>query len=45
LSTRSTVVAELRVQLPVVNVPLRLIFGYNPSEGKPVFRFAFGRTF
>jgi outer membrane protein insertion porin family len=42
---RSTVGAELRVTLPVVNLPVRLILGYNPHEGRPVYRFAFGRTF
>jgi outer membrane protein insertion porin family len=42
---RSTLGAELRLQLPVVQLPVRLIFGYNPHEGQPVFRFAIGRTF
>jgi outer membrane protein insertion porin family len=28
---RSSVGAELRVQLPVVNVPIRLIYAYNPN--------------
>ena len=48
--------AELRVQVPVVNVPFRLIFAYNPQrEGvldnsfreqqKFSFRFAVGSTF
>jgi hypothetical protein len=42
---RSTVGGEVRVHLPVVNLPVRVIIGYNPEEGRPVFRFAIGRTF
>jgi outer membrane protein insertion porin family len=49
---RSSVGAELRIQLPVVNVPFRLIYAYNPNaqstfflEKKSVFRFSIGRTF
>jgi len=49
--------AELRVQVPVVNVPFRLIFAYNPNarttiepgqvyiEKKTNFFFSIGRTF
>ena len=48
---------ELRVQVPVVNVPFRLIFAYNPNakteiepgqvflEKKTNFFFSIGRTF
>ncbi|HWS54091.1 MAG TPA: outer membrane protein assembly factor BamA [Pyrinomonadaceae bacterium] len=49
---RSSVGAELRIQLPVVNVPFRLIYAYNPNaktefiqERKSLFRFSIGRTF
>jgi outer membrane protein insertion porin family len=52
---RYSVGAELRVQVPVINVPFRLIFAYNPNakvnnpsfilEEKRVFRFSVGRTF
>jgi outer membrane protein insertion porin family len=49
---RSSLGLELRVQLPVVNVPFRLIYAYNPNaqstiflEKKSVFRFSIGRTF
>ncbi|HVF56546.1 MAG TPA: outer membrane protein assembly factor BamA [Pyrinomonadaceae bacterium] len=49
---RSSLGAELRIQLPVVNVPFRLIYAYNPnartdfiSEKKSLFRFSIGRTF
>ncbi len=42
---RSTFGTEFRVQLPVVNVPVRVIVGYKQHEGKPFFEFAFGRTF
>ncbi|MCA1593107.1 MAG: outer membrane protein assembly factor BamA [Acidobacteria bacterium] len=49
---RSSVGAELRIQLPVVNVPFRLIYAYNPNartsiirEKKSLFRFSIGRTF
>jgi len=58
LSTvRSSVGAELRIQVPVINLPLRLIFAYNPQaqrdqfgrqlERRTVFSFGFGfgRTF
>ena len=46
--------AEIRVQVPVINVPFRLIFGYNPNanvnnqfvlEQRHVVRFSVGRTF
>jgi outer membrane protein insertion porin family len=45
---------ELRVQVPVINVPFRLIFAYNPNaqvnnpfifEQKRAIRFSVGRTF
>jgi outer membrane protein insertion porin family len=49
---RSSVGAELRIQMPVVNVPFRFIYAYNPNaqstlvlEKKSVFRFSIGRTF
>jgi outer membrane protein insertion porin family len=49
---RASLGMELRVQLPVVNVPFRLIYAYNPNvqniifnEKKSVFRFSIGRTF
>ena len=49
---RSSFGAELRIQMPVVNVPFRFIYAYNPSakstlflEKKSVFRFSIGRTF
>lgn len=48
---RASLGAEARVQVPVVNVPFRLIFAYNPNarinlgERKRAFRFSIGRTF
>ncbi|HKP85656.1 MAG TPA: outer membrane protein assembly factor BamA, partial [Blastocatellia bacterium] len=45
---------ELRIQVPVINVPFRLIFAYNPNakadnpffiEEKRAIRFSVGRTF
>ena len=49
---RSSLGGELRIQLPVVNVPFRLIYAYNPNaktefiqERKSLFRFSIGRTF
>ncbi len=48
---RASVGGELRIQVPVVNVPFRLIFAYNPNartdllERRRVFRFSIGRTF
>ena len=47
---------ELRFFMPVLNVPFRLIYAWNPSRGgvldnnlqpakAPVFRFAVGTTF
>ena len=54
---RYSVGAELRVQVPVVNVPFRLIFAYNPNavtdfqpgqiylEKRTNFLFSIGRTF
>ncbi len=48
---RASVGGEVRVQVPVVNVPFRLIFAYNPNarvelrERKRAFRFSIGRTF
>jgi outer membrane protein insertion porin family len=48
----SSLGVELRVQMPVINVPFRLIFAHNPGaeyniipERKTVFRFSVGRTF
>jgi len=46
--------AEIRVQVPVINVPFRLIFAFNPNarvdnpfvlEQKKAVRFSIGRTF
>ncbi|HYE16145.1 MAG TPA: BamA/TamA family outer membrane protein, partial [Pyrinomonadaceae bacterium] len=49
---RSSLGAELRIQLPVVNVPFRFIYAYNPNakvdflgEKRRTFRFSIGRTF
>ncbi len=54
---RYSIGAELRVQVPVVNVPFRLIFAYNPNavttfqpgqiylEKRTNFLFSIGRTF
>ena len=49
---RASVGGEFRIQLPVVNVPFRLIYAYNPKtrndffrERKTSFRFSIGRTF
>jgi outer membrane protein insertion porin family len=54
---RASLGTEVRVQVPVINVPFRLIFAYNPNartrpgpttiflEEKFVFRFSIGRTF
>ncbi len=49
---RSSLGGEIRIQLPVVNVPFRLILAYNPNvqstlvrEDKFVRRFSIGRTF
>lgn len=52
---RYSVGGELRVQVPVINVPFRLIFAWNPNaqtggqnfffEEKRVIRFSIGRTF
>ncbi|MFN2454660.1 MAG: outer membrane protein assembly factor BamA [Pyrinomonadaceae bacterium] len=50
---RASLGVELRVQVPVVNVPFRLIYAYNPNarpeffsgERRRVFRFSIGRTF
>jgi len=48
---RSSVGMELRFQVPVVNVPFRLIYAFNPNarqelnEKRSVFRFSVGRTF
>jgi outer membrane protein insertion porin family len=44
---------EFRVQVPVINVPFRLIFAWNPNartefpffEEKRAIRFSIGRTF
>ena len=45
---------EIRVQVPVINVPFRLIFALNPNartdnqfffEQKKAIRFSVGRTF
>jgi outer membrane protein insertion porin family len=51
---RSSVGLEFRVQMPVINVPFRLIMAYNPYADNPtniyvqkktVLRFSVGRTF
>jgi outer membrane protein insertion porin family len=51
---RASVGGELRIQVPVINVPFRLIFAYNPNarvdnpffiEKKKALRFSVGRTF
>jgi outer membrane protein insertion porin family len=49
---RSSVGMEFRVQMPVINVPFRLIMAYNPyaensefRQKKTVLRFSVGRTF
>lgn len=54
---RYSIGAELRVQVPVVNVPFRLIYAYNPNarttivpgqvfiEKRSTFLFSIGRTF
>jgi outer membrane protein insertion porin family len=49
---RSSVGLELRIQMPVINVPFRFIYAINPNaqdtlvqEKKRVFRFSIGRTF
>ena len=56
-STRYSMGGELRVQVPVINVPFRLIFALNPNartqtdvnpfffEKKRAIRFSVGRTF
>jgi outer membrane protein insertion porin family len=48
----SSIGLEFRVQMPVINVPFRLIFAHNPGaeynvfpEQKTVVRFSVGRTF
>lgn len=51
---RASVGGELRIQVPVINVPFRLIFALNPNartdnpffiEEKKAVRFSVGRTF
>lgn len=49
---RTSVGLEARIQLPVVNVPFRLIYAFNPNartefirEKRSLFRFSIGRTF
>ncbi len=51
---RASVGGELRIQVPVINVPFRLIFALNPNarvdnpffiEKKKAIRFSVGRTF
>jgi outer membrane protein insertion porin family len=54
---RASVGLEFRFQVPVINLPLRLIYAYNPNarvnpgptrifpEERSVFRLSFGRTF
>jgi outer membrane protein insertion porin family len=51
---RSSLGLEFRVQMPVINVPFRLIMAYNPyaddpvhfyPQKKTVIRFSVGRTF
>jgi outer membrane protein insertion porin family len=51
---RASLGGEIRIQVPVINVPFRLIFAYNPNartdnpffiEEKKAIRFSVGRTF
>jgi len=35
-SLRASVGLELRVQVPVINVPFRLIFAYNPNANPDI---------
>ena len=49
---RSSLGLEMRIQMPVINVPFRFIYAINPNaqdtliqEKKRVFRFSIGRTF
>ena len=49
---RSSLGLEMRIQMPVINVPFRFIYAINPNaqdtlirEKKKVFRFSIGRTF
>ncbi len=49
---RSSLGLEMRIQMPVINVPFRFIYAFNPNakttliqEEKRVFRFSIGRTF
>jgi len=49
---RSSLGVEMRIQMPVINVPFRFIYAFNPNardtlfqEKKRVFRFSIGRTF
>lgn len=49
---RSSLGLEFRAQMPVIDVPFRLIFAHNPgvedgvdTERKNVIRFSVGRTF
>jgi outer membrane protein insertion porin family len=51
---RASLGGEFRIQVPVINVPFRLIFAYNPNartdniffiEKKKTVRFSVGRTF
>ncbi|MFL6276335.1 MAG: outer membrane protein assembly factor BamA [Blastocatellia bacterium] len=51
---RASLGGEFRIQVPVINVPFRLIFAYNPNarvdnpfiiEKKKTIRFSVGRTF
>jgi outer membrane protein insertion porin family len=51
---RASLGGEFRIQVPVINVPFRLIFAYNPNartnnpffiEQKKAIRFSVGRTF
>ncbi len=35
-STRASVGVELRVQVPIINVPFRLIFAYNPNANPDI---------
>jgi outer membrane protein insertion porin family len=49
---RSSLGLEMRIQMPVINVPFRFIYAVNPNaqdtliqEKKRVFRFSIGRTF
>jgi outer membrane protein insertion porin family len=48
-SLRTSTGAEIRFIMPVLNVPFRLIYAYNPNrdffQPKTAFKFAVGTTF